>query len=119
MPLQNDDRWFRVGAAAVGILAGIVLGVCVGMLAPDHFAPAFFGAVAAGGLTGAVFPEAGLSLGEGTAHFLIGAFSVVQWSSGVDVGAGETTARDNPRWLQAAFCFGVAYGLFWWALVYV
>ena len=119
MPLENDDRWFRVGAAAVGVLAGMVLGLCMGMLAPEHFAAAFFGAMAAGALTGAVFPEAGLSLGEGTVHFLVGLFAVAQWSSGAHVDADERTIRANPRWLQAAFCFGVAYGLFWWVLVYV
>jgi hypothetical protein len=119
MLLQNDDRWFRVGAGAVAVLAGIVLGFCAGMLAPRHFPAAFFGAAIAGALTGAVFPEAGLRLGEGTIHFLAGALTAAQWTSGDDVEGLERSGRDSPKWLQAAFCFGFAYAFFWWALVYV
>lgn len=113
MPRIEGDPWFRVGASTVGVFAGIVLGLCAGILAPERLESAVFGGALAGAATGAAFPEVGMRIGEGTLHFLFGLFAATNWSSLMDYGETKHTAHDRPKWLHAASCFGVLYAVFW------
>src|SRR4051812_31755804 len=77
----SDNTAYRVGAAALGMLAGMVLGmalVAVGF-ATGGFTPSIprlvFGGAASGAITGFFFPAVAMSLAEGTAHFIVGAVS--------------------------------------------
>lgn len=119
MPRIENDHWFRVGASAVGALAGIVLGLCAAVLAPEHLESALFGGAIAGIATGAMFPELGMRLGEGTLHFLFGAFAATTWSPLNDYGKTENIVHDRPKWLQAASCFGALYALYWVVVIRV
>jgi len=110
----SDETAYRFGATALGMLAGMVLGVALIALgfATGGFLPSIpllvFGGGAVGALTGLFFPAVAMLLAEGAAHFVIGAASVVSDEP-------VFPERDAPRWLVAAFFFGGAYAVvLWW-----
>jgi len=110
----SDDTAHRIGAAALGMFAGVALGVALVVLgfATGRFAPSIprlvFGGGACGALTGLFFPAVAMSVAEGTVHFFVGAASTAVEDS-------MSPEPGTPPWLVAAFFFGVAYGLvLWW-----
>jgi hypothetical protein len=111
---SSDLLWLRVGGGMVGMFAGAVLGLCVGICMPEMLAPMIFGGTAAGLMTGVLFPEAGFVLAEGTIHFIVGALAVVLASnSATNAEKVEEALRDRerPKWLWVMFWFGVFYAL--------
>ena len=98
----------RVGSAAAGMLAGLVLGFFLAIAAlvvfqADAFPHFVFGGAALGLLVGLLFPQAARSLAEGAVHFFIGLFSATAH--------GEIEPnRDAPDWLKVLFWLGLVAG---------
>ena len=112
--VPSDDTAHRLGAAALGMFAGVALGIALVVLgfATGSFGPSIprfvFGGGACGAVTGLFFPAVAMSIAEGTVHFFVGAASTA-------VEGPLSPEPGTPRWLVAAFFFGVAYGwVLWW-----
>jgi len=110
----SDNTAYRVGAAVLGMFAGMVLGAALVALAfaTGSFAPSIprlvFGGAASGAITGLFFPAVAMSLAAGTVHFIVGAASAASDDP-------ILPEQNTPRWLVAAFCFGGAYTVvLWW-----
>jgi len=100
------------------MLAGLVIGPIAAGVAWAFFEPSLsrmaFGGAFTGLVTGLCFPEAAMNIVEGTLHFLAGAITAAAAADGdlVDV----EPVPDTPRWITAAFFFGVVFAVVVWAL---
>ena len=107
---DEDAEAFRLGSAALGLLAGAVVGlVCAGLRIYLFDAGAslpilVLGMGAIGALVGVVFPESAWTLAEAVLHFLAGLSTSV---SDRCMPASST----SPLWLKVALWAGVAVGL--------
>lgn len=117
LPPPSNESALRIGAAALGLFAGMALGLALWWLlarlgaTAGEIAPFVFSGMGAGATTGAVFPQAGLALFEGTAHFLAGMLRTERALDELDPGRGRNTAVSGATWLSAAFTFGIGYVL--------
>lgn len=108
-PPASEAFAYRIGAASVGLFAGMALGFMVGILAL-HMAPFVFGGAAAGAITGLIFPEVGLRSAEITFHFFAGLFGGARALAADDFeDLDMPQASQDHRWLKAAFTFGVVF----------
>lgn len=117
MTHEDTESWsVRVGAASLGMFAGMALGLAFGCLS-SSFARFVFGGAAAGALTGLLYPAAAMLIFEATVHFFFGFFSanVGLATDDADELPGRN-ASDQP-WVAVAFTFGVAYAVALWLLL--
>jgi len=104
------DIGFRIGSAAVGMLAGLIISLIV--IIPSFFllsSEASFsrfvlGSCILGALLGLAYPNVAWNLFEGTLHFLFGAFLVAT------EGDAEPSAS-SPTWLKMALWLGIGAAL--------
>ncbi|MFG6459131.1 hypothetical protein [Roseateles sp. BYS96W] len=119
MNQEQDSPWaYRLGAATLGAMAGLALGLLLGSLAVAagaatplaHFAGA--GSLA-GVASGLLAPAGAMDFFFGTLHFFIGFFATVLDRVDDDTPSrlyGHAAGREGwPRW---AFIFGIAFALF-------
>ena len=112
---RTKDANFRMGAAALGMISGMAVGLAVAFLwwaagpSEPSIATLVFGGAAAGAMTGVVFPDTAMQGVEAVMHFFIGMLSAEV--------EGVAPPPDAPSWLVAAFFFGVVYAIALWALV--
>ncbi len=110
-PLQSPNLPYRMGAAAVGMFAGVAFGALLGVIT-IHIAPFVFGGAFAGIVTGLAFPELAIRGAEATFHFFAGLLGGVRGLAHDDldeISAPDESSRDP--WLKAAFTFGVVFSL--------
>jgi len=113
---QSSDASFRMGAAALGMFAGMALGLAFGCLS-FSLASFVFGGAAAGAVTGIVFPGAAMSLAEGTLHFFIGLFRASTELVTDASGDFHFRAPSQTPWLVVAFTFGAIFAVVLWFLL--
>jgi hypothetical protein len=113
---QSRDLSFRMGAAALGMFAGMALGLAFGCLSAS-LASFVFGGAAAGLVTGMVFPDAAVSMAEGTVHFFIGLFRAGTELITDASGDFQFRASSQTPWLVVAFTFGAVYAVVLWFLL--
>ena len=109
---QEEDRnALRLGAAALGMFAGLILGLVLAYvlvrtrLTADFSGLVVFGTALAGLIAGFLQANLGFGITEATAHFFLGYI----------VGESETTGTPSPlapRWLRVVFWAGVVCGIF-------
>lgn len=118
---SHPDEAFalRVGAAALGMFAGMALGLLLGGLT-TRLASFVFGGAAAGVVTGLLFPEVAMALASATLHFFIGFFggffrasSALALDDEDHLQLRHSTAKP---WLSAGFVFGVVFAAAVWVL---
>lgn len=108
---EHDEKsrlTYRAGAAAVGLLAGVALGLFVALVSAflgfsEVLVHVFFGVAAASAFAGFIFPEAAFCFGEAVVNFFVG------MASGV---SDQEVRPDNqaPGWLRYTFWLGVVAG---------
>ncbi len=107
---SSPDAAYRAGAAALGMFAGMALGLLLGFLGAP-LAPCVFSGAAAGVITGLVHPDMAMNGVEMTIHFFIGMFS--GWTDS-EVEGRNTAPNDGDRrsrWLRGAFLFGAIFAV--------
>lgn len=119
MTQEQDSQWsYRLGAATLAAMAGLVLGLLFGGLAVvAGIATSLASFAGAGSLAGAasglLAPAGAMDFFFGTLHFFIGFFATV-----LDRVDEDTPSRlygratEQSRWPRWAFIFGVAFALF-------
>ncbi|XHS76923.1 hypothetical protein ACFJGW_14430 [Burkholderiaceae bacterium UC74_6] len=115
-PASSDNALsFRAGAGALGLFAGIAIGLLLAWLsyAALASAPSFpvllLGGAVAGLVTGLVLPSETLLLVEAVAHFFVGLLAT---SANVDIDDEIMEAPfERPRYLRFAAIFGAALAI--------
>jgi hypothetical protein len=114
-PPDGEGLHFRAGAGALGLFAGVAIGLLLAWLAyavlsrVPSFPILLFGGAAAGLVAGLILPAETLLMVETLAHFLIGLFAA---SVDEDLEEGSFGSRmERPRYLRLAVIFGVALAL--------
>ena len=107
----SRDFPYRMGAASLGMFAGLALGLLVGGLVA-RVAPFVFGGAVAGVVTGLAFPEVGIRGAEVTVHFIAGLFGGARALAYEDIEESDVPEESRQhRWLKAAFTFGVVFAV--------
>lgn len=120
--MKQIDLSFRLGAAVLTAVAGMVIGALIGLpflLAgwSASMAQPVVGGAIAGALSGLIVPMGAMDFVEATVHFLIGFVTV-----GSAVAVDETSSglyRDGirrPAWIRWAFVFGAVWAMVLWLM---
>lgn len=110
-PHRAPDHAYRLGAAALGMFAGVAIGAVIGVIA-IRMAPSVFGGAIAGVVTGLVFPELAIRSAEATFHFFAGLLSGARGLVFEDLDAIDPLDESTKHpWLRAAFTFGVVFAV--------
>ena len=117
MERKESEAWsFRIGAASLGILAGMALGLVFGCFG-SSIARYVFGGAVAGAITGLFYPDTAMLIVEGTVHFFMGFISANADIDTVIHDDEQVQLRPTQPWLAFAFMFGVIYAVALWVLL--